>query len=487
MITGSMGRTAWAAGAGLLFVAASAAWAGQYSHGYWEAPWWHDPNAWVPKAVPGEADTANIHYGITLQDYPGWVVSIGTLNIDTYISWGPPPDIDIEGRAFNILQGGQWQWGGFHDYYTQSGTINNYGTLQLVDDIADHYNNGPDIVDAVNHSVQWGLTFNNYGTMQQDSRGSFHRGAGACRYFNYGLHDITVDGGISSQGHGGEGTVNYGVLRKSGGTGVTTIGGDFTNDGLVESLSGRIYVDNSLDYEGWWTHELLGGTWKVADGADIVIASRGELEVNSGQVILDGASAAFYTTQTYTYTPIEDSLLINAGTLELHGDRTFARPVTNTGLWTIGDGTALTVDLANDGRLTGGNSPGQAVIDGDFVQGGGGRLEIEIGGLTPGDGYDVLTVTGTATLGGTLEVLLFGGFDPGAIPDGFSFAILQAEEIVGGFDAVAVDSDLMGWFEMAWNPSPTGPDTLGIVYHVPEPATLLLLMVGGAALAGRRR
>ncbi len=48
-------------------------------------------------------------------------------------------------------------------------------------------------------------------------------------------------------------------------------------------------------------------------------------------------------------------------------------------------------------------------------------LNIEIGGTSPGTGYDQLVITGTATLGGTLNVSLINGFTPAS---GDTFQIL---------------------------------------------------------------
>jgi hypothetical protein len=57
-----------------------------------------------------------------------------------------------------------------------------------------------------------------------------------------------------------------------------------------------------------------------------------------------------------------------------------------------------------------GASPGTLTINGDYTQGAAGVLNIELGGTTQGVNYDLLQVTGTANLGGTLNVSLFGGF-----------------------------------------------------------------------------
>src|SRR5690606_36852972 len=82
-----------------------------------------------------------------------------------------------------------------------------------------------------------------------------------------------------------------------------------------------------------------------------------------------------------------------------------------------GSGT-VAMDLFNDGVVSAGYSPGQQTISGDYAQTG--TLLIEIGGAAPGTGYDQLDVGGTATLGGTLELALWGVFTP---TDGQTFDI----------------------------------------------------------------
>ena len=62
----------------------------------------------------------------------------------------------------------------------------------------------------------------------------------------------------------------------------------------------------------------------------------------------------------------------------------------------------------------------------------GSRLEIEIGGTTPGTDHDRIEIGGVANLaGGTLDVVLIDSYQPGA---GDSFAFLSAN---GGFDNFA--------------------------------------------------
>jgi hypothetical protein len=65
--------------------------------------------------------------------------------------------------------------------------------------------------------------------------------------------------------------------------------------------------------------------------------------------------------------------------------------------------------LTNSGTITPGTSPGSLTIAGNFAQTGTGTLEVEVGGTVQGVDYDVLRVTGNASLGGTLAIKVPAG------------------------------------------------------------------------------
>lgn len=81
-------------------------------------------------------------------------------------------------------------------------------------------------------------------------------------------------------------------------------------------------------------------------------------------------------------------------------------------------------------------------IVGNFVQGPTGLLNIEIGGATPGTGFDKVAVTGNATLNGVLAVAQFGNFVP-ASTDGFRF-LTTGGTINGTFSTILVPAAFAG-------------------------------------------
>ncbi len=93
--------------------------------------------------------------------------------------------------------------------------------------------------------------------------------------------------------------------------------------------------------------------------------------------------------------------------------------------------TAFVGNLTNQGgNFSPGASTAVTTITGNYTQTSG-TLTIELGGTIPGEQYDTLDISGTATLGGTLNVRLFSGFVPSA---GQSFEFLTADAgIIGTF------------------------------------------------------
>jgi len=103
----------------------------------------------------------------------------------------------------------------------------------------------------------------------------------------------------------------------------------------------------------------------------------------------------------------------------------------------------------------------------------------ELAGLTRGDEYDLLIVTGTADLtGGALRVTLGSGFSPLA---GDSFDILDWGVLVGQFEAITLPELEQG---LCWDISEL--HTTGALTVVPEPGVLVLLACGALMLRRRR-
>jgi hypothetical protein len=104
-------------------------------------------------------------------------------------------------------------------------------------------------------------------------------------------------------------------------------------------------------------------------------------------------------------------------------------------------------DIFFEGDLRPGNSPATVTYDNNIGFGSGTRLDIELGGNTPGSQYDQVRVNGALALDGTLAVSLLNGFSP---TSGDSFDILNWGSLSGSFSAIQLP--VLGG-ALAWNTS----------------------------------
>lgn len=186
------------------------------------------------------------------------------------------------------------------------------------------------------------------------------------------------------------------------------------------------------------------GTLTVTDGGQVILENPDGLA--SGYVATTGASTGTVQVQgagsllsagSFLAAGLDFNLADSGGdaTLEVGSGGTIAADTIQLGTSAIlrGNGGTLLGNLLNGGTVTPGASPGTITVDGDYSQLPGGKLVIEIGGLTRGADFDVLEVSGTAAVGGTLEVVLINGFVP-QLADDFQF--LLAGSIEGGFNSL---------------------------------------------------
>jgi filamentous hemagglutinin family protein len=119
---------------------------------------------------------------------------------------------------------------------------------------------------------------------------------------------------------------------------------------------------------------------------------------------------------------------LNGGTLAGAGTLNLASLNLNGGNLT--GSLLITANVSNQGgTVTPGSSPGALTINGNYVQGPGGTLAVELGGTAGGSQYDQLVVNGNATLGGTLNVVLVNGYVPSG---GETFSVVQSSGAVSG-------------------------------------------------------
>src|SRR5204863_404085 len=107
---------------------------------------------------------------------------------------------------------------------------------------------------------------------------------------NAGSFEISGDDALSF-GFGGATPSfhNTGLVRKTGGSGSTSIQIPFDNEGILDAASGTLSLDGTLTNYSSTSRTLSGGTYLVSatlafGGADVV--------TNAATVVLDGAAAA---------------------------------------------------------------------------------------------------------------------------------------------------------------------------------------------------
>ena len=191
-----------------------------------------------------------------------------------------------------------------------------------------------------------------------------------------GIYDLQNDLPFTVNGGGGGPPPfqNAGTVRKTGGTGTTRFEHQvtFTNTGSVEAASG------TMEFVDRYTQD-------------------------SGSTSLHGGALTF-----------DQEGVFNGGTL-------------------VGSGTITGTVINNGADFAPGFSPGKITIIGNYTQGANGALDIQIGGATPQTGYDQVQVSGTAALGGTLNISLINGFRP-AVGQVFQFIVPGA--VTGEFSTI---------------------------------------------------
>ena len=344
--------------------------------------------------------------------------------------------------------------------------------------------------------------------------------------------NVVGDGTVPTQGEGSRWTVGASDLRiavggegrlivERGGVvsvtdGVVSVGRDETAKGhlTVKDPGSRLEILGGLSNGG----RLFSGdgevTVDIEAGGVVNVARFVGVDSSAGaSVTVAGAGSKLHVTGDPPLgldgNPIP-SIIVGGQALVPGGN-----PIPHPGTLTVRDGgevIAQTLEVRGNGVLTGaggtvradvtnaggtvrpGFSPGVLVIDGDYTQEG--TLEIEVGGAIPISQYDVLSVSGVATLKeqSLIDVLLIdladlqGNTNPFSPELGDSFEVLRAGEIVDLGVRFNLPTLAVGrLFELVTVPLPGGREALRLTVAVPEPATLMLLAAGALTLLSPTR
>ncbi|MCP4043393.1 MAG: hypothetical protein GY731_15800, partial [Gammaproteobacteria bacterium] len=319
---------------------------------------------------------------------------------------------------------------------------------------------------------------------------------------------LTVNGAWNLNSAGSLTNMIFSGAQTIDGSGAIALS-DHTQNRIYSGGNNLLTVDNGMTIRGAGqiglsiTSLLNKGAITADQSNTLTIATGGTGFDNLGNLNATGGGGINLTGNFTTSGNVEiaaDSQINRTGTfLQTAGQTNVDGTLTSTGLVYIQGGLLsgsgqINGDVDNAGMVGPGNSAGLLSIDGDYEQLVAGTLYIELGGLLSGTEYDVLDVSGTADLGGTLDVSLIGGFNPLV---GASFDILSADSILDTFNVLNLTSGSGYIWDVAYLADTLGPGTTDVVRltvltapAVPVPTAVWLFgsaLIGLMGVARRRR
>ena len=354
----------------------------------------------------------------------------------------------------------------FNDSTAASATINNAGFIRFLNNATGGmaaYTGAAGSTLDLSFLAAPGLTLGSLagtGSVALGSAALAVGGNGASTTFAGVIADGGVLGGVgASLLKVGSGTLTLtGTNTYTGGTAINAGAISIAADGALGPVAGRLTFGGgtlattaSLTSARAVTLNAGGGGFAPAAGTALtltnVISGTGGLSQNgAGNLILTGSN-------TYT-----GGTVVNSGTLSVNGSIASSSGVTVNGGTLGGNGQFPNVLIGSGGSIGPGNSVGTMNIAGNLTLAAGSTTTIEVQGSM----IDRINVTGSATLGGSLQLLALGGTYNFSTP----YTIIQAGSIAGGFSALTT----------------TGSFGAGISPTVTTGATQVLLTLAPAIL-----
>jgi hypothetical protein len=387
--------------------------------------------------------------------------TVSTQQLGTIMGTSSKMVISDQGRV--DLGGGTWgPTGSTGPLYLNGGTVQN-GTLVAPGAnkvltsggnwfaALDNVTLGTDltIVPSFKLSTLRGLTLTGNRITIKNIQSQYNQGSGL--YMAYGEQTLGGTGEVVFDGTGSaavletEGakvTIAPGIIVRTG-NGSGYVGGQDTGTPGYGSINnqGTIRADGAGRKIEFTKFNNMSNTGRLEakNGGKLLFSGGGQFFAdwtNDGTIHLE--SAGNVTVVGTTFTNGAEGRIEGVGTLDVTG-----------------------TTFVNQGALSPGLSPGQLNVTGNLTEESHATLLIQIGGTGAAD-YDRLAVSGTASLGGTLDVELINGFVPSAA-DRFDF--LTAGSVVGEFDRVVVHGG--GAFDVTSD----GAGGLALTsFAVPEPS-----------------
>ena len=301
---------------------------------------------------------------------------------------------------------------------------------------------------------------------------------------------VRVTNGRLTHGAGGTGTVVHRgtgtmggdvpsghrvVVRGESALNTTiTADGSFVNAGTID-LTSTVFANGILTVAGGQTLTNTGN-FNILSGAGGARQLNGVL-VNQGVFSSSAVASVGAVGANHTSSAV---FAVESGTLTITGNSfTNLAGGSVRGNGTLNVSAFAVTGLQNDGSVDPGLSIGSLTIQGRLTNGAAGQLGIEIAGVGAGQ-FDVLNVTGQASLNGRVAVALMAGYTPAL---GDSFRVLNYASRVGVFGQVVTIAGNLG---VSFEAQYSGAFMTLVVTAIPAPGgagTLLLLGLG----AVRRR
>ena len=338
--------------------------------------------------------------------------------------------------------------------------------------------------------------------------GAYNDGAAATGAIGPVSGTMTFSGGFLSVLSGGSAPAIKLANINSGTNGVNDIvsgtlnllGGTLTvnNDIAAGKASGSASATSTLNIDGGllsMAGKNIGSS--AAPINNLILASGGlqnVAEINGGVGTLNKTTGGTLTlTGTDTFT---NAVAVQAGTLLVNGSTsgggnyTVGASATLGGTGTIGlvGGNSVTLtgtDVDHQAALSPGASIGHLGVTGDVVFGSFSRLNVETD-TTAGSPVDTLAISGQLNLSGSADALYLSG----TLAGGQAYTVVTAGLVNGTFDAVYWNGNLVA------SPQTGGIGNAGDYYLeygpgsialVPEPTSVVLMLIGLLPLARRRR
>jgi filamentous hemagglutinin family protein len=269
---------------------------------------------------------------------------------------------------------------------------------------------------------------------------------------NNGLNvSITTGTGdpVNDLAHG-DITVSSAIAKTAGGDAALTLNANnnIIINAPITSTSNKLNLNLNSNYQNNYPGDhavqlnadlaLNGGALTVSqDGAN----ANGTLNIAGGTTTLTGGSAI----NAAAVNVLLGAMLAGNGTLALGGTGT----------------------LSNNGTVSpgGAGSAGRLTVQGKYVQGGTGVLNIE---LLASDSFDQLAVNGTSSLNGKISIRALNGFVP-AYDTTIDVVTAQAAGSSGSFSTVDAPQQSTGAFPPSLSVSGTGNARITVGGFIPSP------------------